>query len=114
MKRDTKKEIERRTAAAMAAIKLTMDDEEDESGVRLFISHHLKELDAVYWKKHAGSPQPSPKKVLDLLELRSHWGYDDENGIDSFDFTLPSGVTDYLISVRFDEDGKIQHIAMES
>lgn len=69
-----KKEVERRTAAARAAIKRTLDQGEGEFSVALFVSHHLDELDAAYWKKHAGTPRPSPKKVLDLLVLRSHWG----------------------------------------
>jgi hypothetical protein len=49
--------------------------------------------------------------------LRSHWGDDDdgdEEGIDTFDFTLPDEVTDYVISVRFDEDGEVESVSMES
>ena len=72
--KDGKKEVERRVAAALTAIKREMDEVEGESSVALFVSHHLEELDSAYWKKHAGTPQPSPKKVLDLLSLRSHWG----------------------------------------
>jgi hypothetical protein len=113
MKRNSK-EVERRTAVALAAIKRLMDDGEGESSVTLFISHHLEELDAVYWKKHAGTPRPSPKKALDLLELRSHWGEDDEDGVDTFDFTLPGDVTDYVISVSFNEVGEVEGISMES
>ncbi len=108
------KEVERRTAVALAAIKRVMDEGEGESSVALFISHHLDELDAVYWEKYAGTPRPSPKKVLDLLEFRSHWSEDDGAGVDTFDFTLPGDVTDYVISVRFNKDGEIEDISMES
>lgn len=110
--KDSKKEVERRTAAALAAIKGAMDD--GESSVPLFVSHHLEELDAAYWKKHAGAARPSPTKVLDLLQLRSHWGEENEDGLDVFDFTLPGDVTDYVLSVRFDDDGVIEDISMES
>lgn len=105
-------EIARRTIAALAAIKQSAD--EADSGVTLFASHHLEELDLTYWQQHAGTPQPSRDRILDLLELRSHWGSDGENGIDVFDFTLPGDVTDYVISVRFDDDGAVGDISMES
>src|SRR5215831_8173428 len=113
------KEIQRRTTAALLAIKQAMNESDDDCSVKLFVSHHLQELDAAYWKKHTGKPRPSPKKVLDLLELRSHWGEDDdgdidENGIETFDFTLPGDVTQYVICVKFDEDGEVEDIEMES
>jgi hypothetical protein len=108
------KEIERRSAVALAAIKETMDKGEGEHSVALFVSHHLEELEAAYWKKHTGEARPSPNKVLDLLELRSHWGDEDEGGIDTFDFTLPGDVTQYVICVRFDESGDVEDIEMES
>lgn len=110
----TAKEIKRRTSAALAAIQQAMSDGDDDSSVKLFVSHHLQELKAAYWKKHAGTPRPRPKKVLDLLVLRSHWGEEDEDGIDTFDFALPGEVTQYVISVRFDEDGEVDDIEMES
>lgn len=113
MKHGTK-EIQRRTAAALLAIKQAMNESDADSSVQLFVSHHLQELDAAYWNDHAGTPQPSPKKVLDLLEFQSHWGEEDEDSIDTFDFTLPGDVTQYVISVRFDEDGDIEEISMES
>ena len=106
------KEIARRTAAALAAIKQSLGAED--SAVSMFASHHVEELDAAYWNKHAGTAKPTPKQVVDLLELRSHWGDDDEDGIDTFDFTLPGDVTDYIVSVRFDEDGEVEDISMES
>jgi hypothetical protein len=106
------KEIARRTAAAMAAIKQSLDEED--SAVSLFASHHVEELDAQYWKKNAGTAKPSAKQVVDLLELRSHWGDEDEDGIDTFDFTLPGDVTNYVVSVRFDEDGEVEGVSMES
>lgn len=110
------REIERRERAALAAIRQAFGID-DESGATLFVSHHLEEIDASYWEKHLGAPKPEPIRVLDLLELRSHWGDDDgddEKGFETFDFTLPDDVTDYVISVRFDDSGKVEDISMES
>ncbi|MGN6725203.1 MAG: hypothetical protein ACTHLZ_04760, partial [Tepidisphaeraceae bacterium] len=70
------KEIARRTKAALAAIKESLS--EDDSVVSMFASHHLDELDADYWKKHTGTANPTPKQIVDLLQLRSHWGSEDE------------------------------------
>ena len=102
-------EIERRTAAARAAIQSAVGDK---LSVGFFIFHHLNELGATYWKEKTGKSKPTPRQVVDLLVLRSHWGGDAE--MDRLDFTLPSGVTDYVISVRFDEAGKVEGLEMES
>ena len=107
-------EVERRTAAALAAIKQSLNDGTGEFSVALFISHHLEEMDSKYWKKHVGTARPSPEQALDLLVLRSHWAEDDEDGLDIFDFTLPHEVTDYVITVRFDDDGEVESVDMES
>ena len=116
-------EVARRTSAALAAIKRSADEGGGgDFGPTLFASHHLAELDAAYWEKHAGTSRPSTRQILDLLVLRSHWGDDDDDddddegdgGIDTFDFTLPGDVTDYVISVRFDESGQVEAISMES
>lgn len=106
-------EIERRQKAALAAIKRAFGAKEDECGATLFVSHHLNEIEDSYWQKHLGTANPAPSRVLEILELRSHWG-EEEDGIDTFDFTLPGGVTDYVISVRFDETGSVEDITMES
>lgn len=102
-------DIAKRVAAAETAIRDAMDDE---SSVRLFVTHHLGELDAAYWKTHAGTPKPTPRQVVELLELRSHWGGEDE--IDRFDFTLPGDATNYVISVTFDDTGEVESVDMES
>ncbi|MDZ4405913.1 DUF2004 domain-containing protein [Prosthecobacter sp.] len=107
-------EIEKRRETALAAIKTAYGTEEDEFGATMFVSHHLEELDASYWLKHLQAASPEPTRVLDMLVLRSHWGDEDENGIDTFDFTLPDEITNYVISVRFSEDGSVNDISMES
>ena len=107
-------EIERRTATALAAIKQAMNANDEDSGVPLFVSHHLDEIEDSYWQEHTDSPHPKPEQVLDLLEIRSHWGDDDDDGIDTFDFTLPNDATNYVIAVRFGNDGQVEEITMES
>jgi hypothetical protein len=105
-------EIKRRETSARAAIKGAFDAADDESGVSLFVSHHLEEVDADYWRKHFSTDRPDPLRILEALVLRSHWGGDDE--IDTFDFTLPEEATNYVISVGFDEAGEVSEISMES
>jgi hypothetical protein len=107
-----KEEIARRKTAALAAIKQSAED--SHSSVVLFASHHLEELDPTYWQQHNGTKHPGRKQILDLLELRSHWGGEGDDGIEVFDFTLPGNVTEYVISVRFDNDGAVEDISMES
>ena len=105
-------EIQRREAAARAAINKAYGTADDEFGATLFVSHHLEELESNYWTKHLSTATPEPPLILGLLKLRSHWGGDDE--IDTFDFTLPENATDYVISVRFDATGNVSEITMES
>lgn len=110
-------EIDSRTAKAVAAIRSVFGTADDEDGATLFVSHHLEEVEASFWDKHCGTASPDPVSVLDILVLRSHWGEDDEDddeGIDTFDFTLPDEATNYVISVRFDEAGEVEGITMES
>lgn len=107
-------EVLKRKTAALAAIKQSLGTAEGEFGADLFTSHHLDELDGDYWQRHLGTGNPEPKRILDILELRSHWGDEDEDGMDVFDFTLPEDITDYVISVRFNEAGEVEEISMES
>jgi hypothetical protein len=105
-------ELARREQAARLAIKNGFDMEDEDSGVAMFVAFHLEELDAAYWQEWTDSARPAPADVLDILELRAQWGDKDE--MEYFDFTLPGKVTDYVISVHFDDAGKIQEISMES
>lgn len=107
-------ELSKREKTAIAAIKASIGTESGTFGATLFAAHHLEELDAEYWQTHIGTATPAAEQVLDILVLKSHWGGENEDEIDVFDFTLPGDVTDYLISVRFDETGAVGDIAMES
>lgn len=110
----TKQLIEKRKKIALSAIRKAFGTEEDEEGATLFVEHHLEEIGGDYWKKHLGTEKPEPERVLELLQLVSPTEDDGDDELDLFDFTLPEGVTDYLLSVCFDEDGEISEITMES
>jgi hypothetical protein len=105
-------ELSRRENAARQAIKTGFDMEDEDSGVAMFVAFHLEELEPDYWQARLGTSRPAPSGVLDILELHAHWGGEDE--MEYLDFTLPGKVTDYVISVHFDDAGGIQEISMES
>ena len=94
---------------ALEGIKKSSGTEQGEYGIDEFVSHHIEELPQSYWEKHLDTSKPSHEQVIDLLVLRSKW--EDE---EVYDFTLPEEVTDYVVSVSFDEDGEIDDIDMES
>lgn len=106
---DESEYIEEREDIALKAIQTAFDAKEDASEVSLFINHHLKELDQAYWLKHLGTETPEPEALLSILILKNTW---DDDCV--FDFTLPDNVTNYVISVRLDDDDKIESISMES
>ena len=103
--------VKEREKLALDAIKQAFDTESGEDSINLFVEHHLEELPKDYWQQHLASDAPEPSAVIKLLELSSSWG---ENDMEYFDFTLPGEVTDYVVSVHFDEAGSIDSISMES
>ena len=107
-------EIERRKKLAISAIKNAFGTEEDEFGATLFVAHHLEKIEDTYWQEYLDNPQPEPRHVLDILVFQSHWGKEGDDGIDIFDFTLPGEITNYVISVHFDEAGNVEEIEMEN
>ena len=107
-------EVARRKDIALSAIRAALASEEDGEAVRLFVDHHLEEIEATYWSAQLATDKPQPERVLGLLVLKSHWSEDNDNGLDTFDFTLPDDTTDYVLSVSFDDDGQVIGIEMES
>lgn len=104
-------EVDKRSTLAIDAIRKAYGTEAGEFSTTMFVSHHLEELPQDYWQEHTGTGAPDPAAVLGLLELKSNWGDED---IENFDFSLPGDVTDYVLSVRFDDTGEIGEISMES
>lgn len=112
-----KLELSRRTKVALETIKRSLGTEAGEYGATLFAAHHLDELDQSYWQTHLKIDKPAPVQVIELLCLRSHRSDDDDDdddGLDTLDFALPGDVSNYVLSVRFDEDGEVDEISMES
>lgn len=104
-------EVEKRSNLALAAIKQVFGTDADEYGATMFVKHHLEEIPQDYWQERLGTASPEPDAVLSLLELRSNWG---ENDIETFDFSLPGDVTNYVVSVHFNDAGEVDGISMES
>lgn len=106
-----KDEVEKRAKLALDAIRKSYGTEAGEFSTTMFVGHHLEELPQGYWQEHTGTDAPDPAAILGLLELKSNWG---EGDVESFDFSLPGDVTDYVLCVRFDDAGEIDEISMES
>jgi hypothetical protein len=100
-----------RARLALVAIQQAYGSEFGKDSIDLFVEHHIDELPGSYWQQHLGRSTPEPAAVIGLLQLRSSWG---ESDIENFDFSLPGDVTDYVVTVHFDNDGKIDAISMES
>lgn len=99
-----------RVQAALLAIKQSLGSQDAEHDTNLFVNHHLEELEADYWQTHCGTTQPEANQILEILTLCED---QDEEG-DTLDFSLPDEITDYLLSVCFDENGEVVDISMES
>ena len=103
--------VKEREKLALEAIKQSFGTEAGEENINLFVEHHLAELPKSYWQHHLNNDDFEPSAIIGLLKLRSSWGNDNT---EYFDFTLPDEVTDYVVSVHFDNAGNIVSISMES
>ncbi|WP_026942586.1 DUF2004 domain-containing protein [Hellea balneolensis] len=99
---------------ALAKIKACFGKPEGEFSSTLFVSHHLEELSKENWLALLSIKEPTPQQILDCLILKDKWDSADDGLVDTYDFTLPENLTDYLLSVRFSEDGNIKSISLES
>lgn len=103
-----------RQAIARQAIKSLYGKPEGEYGPTLFVSHHLEEIEPDYWLRTVGVQQPKPDQVLDALVLVDSWTSGGGGTVNTFDFGLPQNASNYLLSVRFGDDGQVQDVSMES
>ena len=106
-------ELIRRRQVALEAIQDSVGTEAGEFGADVFVSHHLEEIDAAYWLKRLGTAKPDSKQILGLLILLSDLG-EEAGEFKQLDFTLPGDVSNYILSVQFDDSGNIDEICMES
>ena len=103
-----------RQATARQAIKSLYGKPKGEYGPTLFVSHHLEEIEPEYWLRTVGVQQPKPEQILDSLVLVGSWTSGGGETVNTFDFGLPGNVSDYLLSVRFGDEGQVQDVSMES
>ncbi|WP_436898622.1 DUF2004 domain-containing protein [Acinetobacter gyllenbergii] len=106
--------LEHREQLARRAMLDALENQQAEDSVELFIQHHLEEVESVYWQKHFGTATPTPLQVLAFLVLDHQWKDEGLEPHDMLDFTLPDGITNYVICVSFDSKGQVIDIAMES
>ena len=104
---------EKREAVARAKLLELLGSEEGEFGSTLFVSHHKEELGSEYWKGEFGEVDPKPEEIIEGLVLVGSWDSEDGGNIDTYDFSLPGGVSNYLLSVRFAGD-EISDVSMKS
>jgi Protein of unknown function (DUF2004) len=104
-------ELLRRKTTAFEAIRHSFGTDAGADSIDLFVEHHIEEIPQDYWVRQLGTTAPEPKAVLELLQLEKSWG---TNDMEYFDFTLPEGVTQYVVSVHFGSDGEIDSVSMES
>lgn len=110
----TPNELARRTQVALEAIQGSAGTEAGKFGADLFVSHHLEEIDAAYWLERLGTDKPGSRQILGLLMPIFDSNKSDDDGFETLDFTLPGDVSNYLLSVQFDDSGNVKVICMES
>lgn len=103
--------LAQRASLARQAIAAAFDPADRDAPVALFVHHHLAELAPAEWQAVLGTERPAPDAVIASLVLVSNWGDDD---CEVLDFSLPDAVTDYVLAVRFDEQGRVAGIGMDS
>lgn len=96
---------------------LLKDFEEGDNpeGTKLFMDHHLEELEEDDIVSVFGSTDIDIHLFLSKLVLRRIGFYpDDEYEFAIFDITLPNELTNYILTVYFDQSGKVSYVSMES
>ncbi len=99
--------IEEKVKIAHAAI-IKDFESENEFGTRLFLEHHLEELDSTELEEITGSDNPTIEELLKTIV------WIDNESEEMIDFSLPNDMTNYVICVHMDEDGNVEEVSMES
>ena len=96
-------------------IKKDFDLDTESEAVKMYMEHHLEELEQADINKLFGTTEVSSDQFLSKLALCRVGIYpDSDEDFAVFDISLPEDVTDYLLVVRFSVDGEISYISMES
>ena len=106
--------MDKKAKTALAKIKSLHGTPEGEYGPTLFVSHHLEEISKAEWMELLKTETPTSEQMLDALILIDTWSTSDDGAIDTYDFSLPDNLTNYLLSACFSADGKSIEVSMES
>lgn len=103
-------------ALARAGLRQSHDEDSD-SAVAAYVTHHLEELDAATLLRLFDKPKGAiaAEDVLSRLLLKRVGSYPARGGGSAtFDYTIGAGESQYVLAVQLDESGAVVGIAMES
>ena len=92
--------------------------DEDADTVRTYVQHHLEEIekeklkDLVDFNNEKVDPEIQLMKKLHLVRVGLY--PDDEDEFAVFDYSIGKELTDYLVVINIDENGKLEEMTMES
>ena len=92
--------------------------DEDGDTVKMYVEHHLEEIDKtelaglVDFNNKSVSPEKQLVKALSLVRVGFYPHDDDEFAI--FDYSISKKLTNYLVVISTDKNGKLEDMTMES
>lgn len=92
--------------------------DEDGDTVKMYVEHHLEEIDKselaglVDFDNKSVSPERQLVKAIRLVRIGFYPHDEDEFAI--FDYSIGKELTDYLIVISTDKNGKLEDMTMES
>lgn len=97
--------------------KAIIKDFKDEETTLEYIEHHIDELDDLSIEKlikDTDQDKPITERLLSTLKLqRIGFRFDDEE-FAAWDYTLGSDITNYILAVYTDKNGKVTDFSIES
>ncbi|MGC4086566.1 MAG: DUF2004 domain-containing protein [Polyangiaceae bacterium] len=111
--------LEELDRVARSALQLQADeDEDDEGAVMLYVDHHLEELDdealASLFAPRARDDLDVEAVLAKLALVRVGLYPDDSDDALLLDYSLSEDLTNYILCVRFDAEGQLRGIDLES
>lgn len=92
--------------------------DEDSDTVKTYVEHHLEEIDKaeliglVDFENKKMSPEQQLVKALRLVRLGLYPDSEDQFAI--FDYSIGQELTQYLVVINTDQNGKLDYMTMES
>lgn len=110
--------IENLSAYKVKANEAIIADFKNDETVKDYIDHHLEVIDedeSDIILKDTDKKLSKEEQLLSLLHLvRVGFYLDDQEEFAVFDFTIGREITDYLVVVKFNRQGGVEYIEMES